>query len=1016
MPPKAPPSDDNIKVAVRVRPFNQRELDCNSKLVVEMQGSTTLVHDPAGGAPKTFTFDYSYWSFDGFTQDESGVCVPATPQYADQKRVFEDLGVGVVKNAFLGYNAALFAYGQTGSGKSYSMIGYGANKGIVPLTCEAMFKEIALNTDMTRQYQVSFSMLEIYNERVRDLLVPLQQSPPGGLKVRQNPKAGFFVEGLKHVAVSSYGDIEHWMAQGTVMRTTASTKMNETSSRSHMVITVNFKQVFFNDAKQSTTKSSDIHLVDLAGSERADATGATGDRLKEGSAINQSLSTLGNVISALAEMAAGKPNVQVPYRDSVLTKLLHNALGGNSRTIMVAAISPAAVNYDETVSTLRYADRAKRIRNNAVVNESPTDKMIRELKEENARLLAMVGRGGGGVDTQEQLASNQAQLRELEKTWEQRLAEARAQWEAEVSFLGVDRRQDARLATNPYLSNVNEDAQLSGIIKHVVEEGRTLIGRSAGPSDTIRSQSARQADLRHSLQLNGLSVQPEHAILSRTGDMVSLQSLGAAQVFINGRKAEGVVELQDEDRIMLAPNHIYVFTAAAKSRAVTRRQIDFDFIQRELASAQGVTGADQAGPATAPELAKIRDDLVDLLPLINEANAMSEELSKGVRFELIVKSGTSHDLNDTEKKVMVKVSDSRNNFVWLWSAAKFVNRRYLMQELYQQCAEGASPAVDQAKDPFWDPPEDYFLGSVYLYLQSLVYFIDTDETLSVANYQGGEEGLLHVSICICNQQGQPLGETATVVDDPESLVHKRIDFLVRIPYARGLRWVQEDPSRGVVCKYKFYTDSKMRSTKSVFHTMNPNFAYAKQFTVKDVSHNFLEYLKNSALVIEVWGKQGDGKGQLHNTLTRQRTMSRASHDEAAMDAVVSEMDWRAERMEMQREIDELRQEIQLLQVEKSSLEKELTVISLRTNSGLRQPSQVSLTVTEAVQQLCSLHAQAKARLEAVKDQKGRLPREVKAELDEMEQRYIDQANKIRRELDAMTNSLSTALSVLSRKR
>lgn len=241
MPPK---SDDTIKVAVRVRPFNQRELESNAKLVVEMNGATTTVVDPAGRMPpKSFTFDYSYWSFDGFTTNSAGVCVPASPRYADQQRLFDDLGAGVVKNAFLGYNAALFAYGQTGSGKSYSMLGYGANKGIVPLTCEAMFTQIATNTDTTRQHQVTFSMLEIYNERVRDLLVPLPQCPPGGLKVRQSPKAGFFVEGLKHVAVTSYADIEHWMTQGTVMRTTASTKMNETSSRSHMVITVTFKQV-----------------------------------------------------------------------------------------------------------------------------------------------------------------------------------------------------------------------------------------------------------------------------------------------------------------------------------------------------------------------------------------------------------------------------------------------------------------------------------------------------------------------------------------------------------------------------------------------------------------------------------------------------------------------------------------------------------------------------------------------------------------------------------------------------
>ena len=247
MPPKAAKNDDeNIKVAVRVRPFNQRELDSNAQLVVEMTGPSTIISDPSGkNAAKTFTFDYSYWSFDGFTCNSDGLCVPSSEKYADQRKVFDDLGAGVVRNAFLGYNSALFAYGQTGSGKSYSMLGYGANKGIVPLTCEAMFQTIADNTDMSRQFQVTFSMLEIYNEKVRDLLVPNQQAQAGGLKVRQSPKAGFFVEGLKHVAVSSFADIEHWMAQGAVLRTTASTKMNETSSRSHMVITINFKQVGF---------------------------------------------------------------------------------------------------------------------------------------------------------------------------------------------------------------------------------------------------------------------------------------------------------------------------------------------------------------------------------------------------------------------------------------------------------------------------------------------------------------------------------------------------------------------------------------------------------------------------------------------------------------------------------------------------------------------------------------------------------------------------------------------------
>lgn len=173
--------------------------------------------------------------------------------------------------------------------------------------------------------------------------------------------------------------------EGTSNRTIASTNMNATSSRAHTIVTINLVQKYKNEAGKELAKSSLINLVDLAGSERADQTGATGDRLKEGAAINLSLTALGNVISALADQSTGK-NVRVPYRDSSLTKLLMNALGGNSKTIMIAAISPADINYEESLSTLRYADRAKQIKTKAVVNEDPTEKLIADLRAENERL------------------------------------------------------------------------------------------------------------------------------------------------------------------------------------------------------------------------------------------------------------------------------------------------------------------------------------------------------------------------------------------------------------------------------------------------------------------------------------------------------------------------------------------------------------------------------------------------------------------------------------------------------
>jgi kinesin family protein 1 len=179
------------------------------------------------------------------------------------------------------------------------------------------------------------------SEQVRDLLNP-KVNPPGGLKLRQSP-AGVFVDSLEPVPVVDYPDIESKMELGTKNRTVASTKMNATSSRAHTVFTIMFQQISKSDKREQVSK---INLIDLAGSERADSTGATGDRLKEGCAINLSLTCLGNVISALADLSMGKKGVFVPYRNSVLTRLLQDALGGNSKTIMICALSPASVNYE----------------------------------------------------------------------------------------------------------------------------------------------------------------------------------------------------------------------------------------------------------------------------------------------------------------------------------------------------------------------------------------------------------------------------------------------------------------------------------------------------------------------------------------------------------------------------------------------------------------------------------------------------------------------------------------------
>ncbi|XP_053136727.1 kinesin-like protein KIF1B isoform X5 [Hemicordylus capensis] len=388
-------SGASVKVAVRVRPFNSRETGKESKCIIQMQGNSTSILNPKNPkeAPKSFSFDYSYWSHTS----------PDDPCFASQNRVYNDIGKEMLLHAFEGYNVCIFAYGQTGAGKSYTMMGKQEENqaGIIPQLCEELFEKINDNSNEEMSYSVEVSYMEIYCERVRDLLNPKNK---GNLRVREHPLLGPYVEDLSKLAVTSYTDIADLMDAGNKARTVAATNMNETSSRSHAVFTIVFTQKKHDvETDLSTEKVSKISLVDLAGSERADSTGAKGTRLKEGANINKSLTTLGKVISALAEVdnctsksKKKKKTDFIPYRDSVLTWLLRENLGGNSRTAMVAALSPADINYDETLSTLRYADRAKQIKCNAVINEDPNAKLVRELKEEVTRLKDLLRAQGLG--------------------------------------------------------------------------------------------------------------------------------------------------------------------------------------------------------------------------------------------------------------------------------------------------------------------------------------------------------------------------------------------------------------------------------------------------------------------------------------------------------------------------------------------------------------------------------------------------------------------------------------------
>jgi len=563
-----------VQVAVRIRPLNPREAGLHAQPLCRRHpgsANTVLLEPPthrtnrrslsplyadsSATEAQTFGYDFVY-------DDNEG---EAAAEY--QQRLFDDIGLQILDNALSGYNVSLLAYGQTSSGKTYSMMGasdqHSDTAGLIPRVCSALFEHI--NTapatspsgyKMLRKVECSY--LEIYSEKIRDLLDPTHRN----LRIRENPKTGPYVDGLSVCAVSSYDELASLMSAGNAERTIASTNMNAESSRSHAVFTVIYTQTTVDETtKLSSDVVSKVQLVDLAGSERVEQSGASGLRLREASQINKSLTTLGRVVQALAQrseerekslgggggggaghrhsmsiggtMAAPlrRPRASVlsktdetfiPFRDSVLTWLLKESLGGNSRTIMLACVSPADSNWEETVSTLRYASRAKSIVNTARINEDPNAQLIRTLKAEIDELRSQLAqsttatslpppvqspsssntltftyadpsphstlRAGTKDDEllqmnahiarlQAELTASSVSMLEREAEWEARLQEAReleARRMKDMEGRGVSVRRNEREL--PFLVNLNEDPALSESLIYYVADGVTTVG------------------------------------------------------------------------------------------------------------------------------------------------------------------------------------------------------------------------------------------------------------------------------------------------------------------------------------------------------------------------------------------------------------------------------------------------------------------------------------------------------------------------------------------------------------
>ncbi|NWR28225.1 KIF14 protein, partial [Tachuris rubrigastra] len=650
--------NSKVIVAVRVRPFSNREKTENSPPVISMSDSETTVQNPSTKQVYSFSYDFSFWSFD-----------KCHPNFASQAVIYQALAVPLLERAFEGYNACLFAYGQTGSGKSYTMMGFDEDRGIIPRLCEDLFNQIAQMDKEQILYHLEMSFFEIYNEKIHDLLVFKAENgqKKQQLRVREHPVLGPYVEGLTVWASHpNFCLLQSWLELGNKQRATAATVMNDKSSRSHSVFTLVMTQTkveFMNEEQCDRRLTSHINLIDLAGSECCAKAQTTGERLKEGVSINKSLLTLGRVISALSKQFQNGKKTFVPYRESVLTWLLKESLGGNSQTTMIATVSPAASSTEETLSTLRYAKQACSIINVAKVNEDVNVKLIRELKAEIERMKA-AQQSALNTDREKyrsylqeitslrvELHQQERNMAEMQRAWKEKFEQAEKRKMEDIKELqkaGIAFKMDNHL---PNLVNLNEDPQLSEVLLYMIKEGETTVGRCTPNS-------------KHDIQLSGVLIADDHCVIKNALGQVSIFPLREAKTYVNGKCISDPTVLHHGDRVILGGDHYFRFNHPAEVQKVKTPSCgttclhdgpkDFEFAKNELLIAQRTHLESEIEEARL----KAKEEMMQSVQIAKEM-VQQELTSQKEAYESKIKSLEAEVKEESRKKQIQEVNNQK---------------------------------------------------------------------------------------------------------------------------------------------------------------------------------------------------------------------------------------------------------------------------------------------------------------------------------------------------------------------
>ncbi|VVC95214.1 unnamed protein product [Leptidea sinapis] len=844
--------------------------------------------------PKTFAFDHCFYSLD-----------PALPNFASQKTVFECLGRDILDNAFDGYNACIFAYGQTGSGKSYTMMGApGADeRGIIPRLCDALFERIAVQqSPPALTYKVEVSYMEIYNERVHDLLDP--ENTRRSLRVREHVVLGPYVDGLSQLA-----DIDNLMTEGNKSRTVAATNMNSESSRSHAVFSVVLTQTLCDAATGvSGEKVARLSLVDLAGSERAVKTGAITHNPRP-----RDIEARGPVVG---QEQQGQIRAVPRFSAHVA------AQGQPRRQQQDCYVSPAADNYEETLSTLRYADRAKRIVNHAVVNEDPNARIIRELRQEGSPM---------GEDVHEKLAQSEHLMKEMSRTWEEKLVETgRIQSERQHALekMGISvQASGIKVEKNKYyLVNLNADPSLNELLERTLvgadkSADIQLAGRSTCGPCTLRAASSTARPCwtecgwdtptassgatttssastvpRRPIMLNELSNDPIQTAISR----LERQHEEDKQVALEKQRQEYERQFQQLRNILSPstpyPPYSYDPLKLGKMSACT-----------PTTAARVERWAAERDDTFKRSIGRLKADILRANALVQEANFLAEEMRRHTGFSVTLQI-PPQNLSPNRKRgafvsepaIMVKRG---TRGAQVWSMEKLENKLVDMREMYDEWRHRAPGDVtlleqeDSALDPFYESQENHnLIGVANVFLEALFHDVTLDYHTPIISQQGEVAGRLQVELSrvsgqfpqdrICEAASDGSGDLR---DDDEGSDHgtQQVTIRVVIKQATGL---PPSLSHFVFCQYAVWggadtvvvpphvaadtPPAQAAPTSPRHHLLTFKFDHRRDFAVP-LTEEFIEHCAEGALSIEVWGHRSAGFTHVGNWEVEQQQLAKA---------------------------------------------------------------------------------------------------------------------------------------------